>query len=107
MQSHHKEVLFKARGAKHYPPLTRPMEEQGDRESQRLWYTTAQAVIKKNHEVATDEKAKIEDRQRIEAAKRADEGLDWRPKYFRRVRGGPNGPDEGEEDLDWIINARM
>ena len=64
-------------------------------------------MIRKDHEVATDEKTKVEDRQRVEAAKRADEGIEWRPRYFRRVQGGPNGPDEGEEDLVWIINSPM
>lgn len=57
--------------------------------------------------MATTEKSKVEDRQREEAAKRADEGLEWRPKLFRPVKGGRGGPDEGEEDLDWILNAQM
>jgi len=45
--------------------------------------------------------------QREEAAKRADEGVDWHPRLFRRVRGGRGGSEEGEEDLDWIINANV
>jgi hypothetical protein len=45
--------------------------------------------------------------QREEAAKRADEGVDWRPRLFRPVQGGPGGQDEGEEDLDFIISAKM
>lgn len=36
-----------------------------------------------------------------------DEGVEWRPRLFRAVQGGPGGPDEGEEDLDWIINAEI
>jgi hypothetical protein len=83
------------------------MEEQGERESQRLWHNTVQAIQARDHEAATDEKTKIEDRQRDEAAKRADEGIDWHPRFFRAIQGGPGGPDEGEEDLDWIINAQM
>lgn len=57
--------------------------------------------------MATDAKAKIEDMQRQEAAKRNSEGVDWHPQLFRRVKGGHGGPEEGEEDLDWIINAKM
>jgi oxysterol-binding protein-related protein 8 len=53
------------------------------------------------------EKTKIEDRQREEASKRAEQGVEWHPRLFRTVQGGPGGPDEGEEDLDWIINAPM
>lgn len=83
------------------------MSEQDDRESQKLWYKTAEAVKARNHEVATDEKTKIEDMQRDEAAKRAEEGVEWHPKLFRRVHGGPGGSEEGEEDLDWILNATM
>lgn len=45
--------------------------------------------------------------QRAEAATRNNEGLDWHPKLFRRVNGGHGGSEEGEEDLDWIINAKV
>lgn len=106
-QTHQKEVLFDATHAKHSKPIARPIEEQGERESQRLWENTVKAIITSNHVAATDEKTKIEDRQREEAAKRAEDGVEWKPRLFRPVQGGPNGPDEGEEDLDWIINAHV
>jgi len=102
-----KEVLFDATRAKHTPPTVRPLEEQQERESQKLWFATAKAVKERNHEVATDEKTKIEDMQRDEAARRAEDGVEWHPRLFRPVRGGPGGPDEGEEDLDWILNANI
>lgn len=107
VQSHKKTVLFDATNAKHSKPIARPIEEQGERESQRLWQETVKAIIARNHEAATDEKTKIEDRQREEAAKRAEEGIDWKPRLFRHIQGGPGGADEGEEDLDWIINAEV
>ncbi|KAL1966592.1 hypothetical protein VTN77DRAFT_4003 [Rasamsonia byssochlamydoides] len=102
-----KELLFNATNAKHTPPSTRPLEEQSERESQKLWRSTVEALHARNHDLATSEKTKIEDRQREEATKRADEGVEWHPRLFRAVRGGPGGPDEGEEDLDWIINAEI
>ncbi|KAK4231798.1 hypothetical protein QBC38DRAFT_465597 [Podospora fimiseda] len=102
-----KEMFFNALRAKHSPPISRPLEEQEDRESQKLWAKTAQAVKDRNHELATDEKTKIEEAQREEAAVRANEGVEWHPKLFRRVKGGPGGPEEGEEDLEWIINAHI
>jgi hypothetical protein len=83
------------------------MEEQGDRESQKLWHDVCEAVKRKDQNVATDAKAKIEDRQREEAAKRNNDGIDWHPQLFRRVHGGPGGSEEGEEDLDWVINAKV
>jgi len=102
-----KELLFNATNAKHSPPLVRPLEEQQERESQKLWINVTAALRERNHEVATDEKSKIEEMQREEAAKRSEDGVDWHPRLFRRVRGGPGGPEEGEEDLDWILNANI
>lgn len=107
MKTHQKELLFDATNAKHTPPLARPIEQQGERESQRLWQSTAKAIIARDHDTATAEKTKIEDRQREEAAARAEQGAEWHPRLFRRVRGGPHGPDAGDEDLDWILNAHM
>ena len=102
-----KEVLFNATHAKHTAPIVRPLEEQEERESQKLWYKTVVAIKESNHTAATEEKTKIEDRQRDETAKRQEQGIDWHPKLFRRVHGGPGSSEEGEEDLDWILNANM
>ncbi len=106
-QTGHKEVLFNASQAKHTPPIVRPIEEQDERESQRLWLNTVIAIKESNHTAATEEKSKIEDRQRDETAKRVEQGIEWQPKLFRPIRGGPGGPEEGEEGLDWILNANM
>lgn len=65
------------------------------------------ALKERNHDVATEEKTRIEDAQREETAKRTESGVEWQPKLFRRVRGGPGGPEEGEEDLDYILDAIM
>ncbi|KAI9784214.1 MAG: hypothetical protein M1816_001036 [Peltula sp. TS41687] len=103
----HREVLFDATNAKPSPPNVRPLEEQDERESQKLWYKVVGALKERNHEVATDEKSRIEDMQRAEAAKRAELGVDWTPKLFRRVRTGPGEPEEGEDGLDWILSAHI
>ena len=100
-------MFFDATKAKPSSPRVRPTAEQDERESQRLWEKTARAVRERNHEVATDEKTKIEDRQREEAARRAQDDVEWHPRLFRRVHGGPGGAEEGEEDLEWIINATV
>jgi hypothetical protein len=78
-----------------------------ERESQKLWNVVTTALKNRDQNVATTEKTRIEDEQRQEASRRADEGVDWRPRLFRPVQGGPGGSEEGEEDLDWIINATM
>lgn len=100
-------MFFDATKSKPTPPLSRPIQEQEERESQRLWERTAKAVKERNHELATDEKTKIEDRQREEAATRAQENVEWIPRLFRAVKSAPGGPEEGEESLEWIINAHM
>lgn len=100
-------MFFNATRSKPSPPLVRPIEDQEERESQRLWEKTSRAVKERNHELATDEKTKIEDRQREEAATRAQDNVEWHPRLFRRVKGGPGAPEEGEEDLEFIINASM
>lgn len=100
-------MFFNAGKVRASKPRVRPLEDQDERESVRLWQKTAQAVKESNHILATDEKTKIEDMQREEAARRAEEGVEWHPRLFRRVRGGPGGPDEGMEDLEWIINHKM
>lgn len=107
LRNGHRETFFNGATARPSKPHARPLEEQDDRESQKLWAATARAVKDKNHELATDEKTKIEDMQREEAAKRAAENVEWHPRLFRAVKGGPGGEEEGEEELEWIINAHI
>lgn len=99
----HKDVFFNATTSRPSAPQVRPLDEQGERESQKLWLSTAKAVKERNHEVATDEKTKIEDRQREEAAKRAQDDIEWHPRLFRRVKSS----DGVGEDLEWIIQAHV
>lgn len=106
-QTGKKELFFDASKTQHTPPKARPMEEQDERESQRLWHDVTEAVKRRDQETATTAKAKIEDRQREETAARNNDNIDWRPQLFRAVKGGSGGPEEGEEDLDWIINAKV
>lgn len=107
MQTGKKELLFDATHAKHTPPKARPLEEQDERESQRLWHIVTEAVKQKDQDAATDEKARIENIQREEAAKRMSDGVDWHPQLFRAATNHHEGLGDGEEDLDWIINAKV
>jgi hypothetical protein len=99
-----KDLLFDAAHARPSPPLVRPIDEQDDRESQKLWAQVTRALLEKNHEVATDEKTRIEDMQRDEAALRSGDGVEWLPKLFRRIRSS-DGMDM--EDLDWILASNL
>ncbi|KAK1072675.1 Oxysterol-binding protein OBPa [Friedmanniomyces endolithicus] len=95
-----KELLFDATHAKPSMVKARPISEQGPRESQRLWDTTTRAIKKADQKTATDEKTRIEDEQRAEAAERGGEE-NWKPVLFKAA------PPGDEEQLDWIINARV
>lgn len=94
-----KEVLFDATRAKPSIPKSRPLDEQFPRESQKLWASTTTAIKKMDHRGATDEKTKIEEEQRREAAERGENA--WQPKLFKRIPAGD------EEQLDWIIDAQV
>uniref|UniRef100_A0A060TAL5 ARAD1B01320p n=1 Tax=Blastobotrys adeninivorans TaxID=409370 RepID=A0A060TAL5_BLAAD len=80
-----KSVFFDATDAKPMPPKVRPLEEQGEFESRRLWKKVTDALTSRDHTVATDEKFAIEDRQRKEARRREEEGVEFHPKLFKRV----------------------
>lgn len=100
------EPLFDASHARETYPNARPLDEQDDGESQKLWLKVTRALKNRDQDVATDEKTRIEDQQREEAAKRGSDEK-WLPAHFRKVQGGPGGSEEGEENLDWIINATV
>ena len=104
-QTGKKDVLFDATQAKPTYPSARPIKEQGERESQRLWAKCNDALRRRDQDTATDEKTKVEDMQRSETAERGDR--EWQPNLFRKVRATPGEPEEGEDNLDWIINANM
>jgi len=95
-----KELLFDASKAQPSLVQTRPINEQTPRESQRLWDPTTRAIKKADQKVATDEKSKVEDEQRRDAAERG-EGHVWQPFLFKAA------PPGDEEKLDWIINATV
>ncbi len=95
-----KEVLFDASHAKPSYPKSRPLEEQGPRESQKLWDTTTKALKKADQNTATNEKTRIEDEQRKEAAERGGEES-WTPKLFKKA------PPGDEEKLDWVIATEI
>ncbi|QIW98616.1 hypothetical protein AMS68_004134 [Peltaster fructicola] len=94
-----KDVLFDATNAKASYPKARPLHQQHARESQKLWDSTTKAIKKADQKVATDEKSRIEDEQRKEAAERGENA--WEPKLFKRA------PSGDEEKLDWVLNTEI
>lgn len=80
-----KTLFFDATSAKRYPPLVRPLEEQGPLESRKLWKKVTDALGQRNHIVATDEKFKIEENQRAEARMRQEDNVEFHPKLFKPI----------------------
>ena len=102
-QTGKRELLFDATQTAATPPTVRPIEKQDERESQRLWHEVVSALNRRDQDAATDEKCKIEDRQREEARVREADGVEWQPRYFRSVE-----PGTGDEDaLDFILATHM
>jgi len=91
-----KELLFNAEGAKYTPPKVRPLEEQEERESRRLWSKVTSAIIKRDQNTATEAKSAIEDRQREETRTRDADGVSWRPRFFKQV-----------DESFYILNHKM
>lgn len=102
-QTGKKDLLFDATHAAPSPPNVRPMAEQEERESRKLWYPVVTALGKRDQEKATDAKFEIETRQREEARTRDADGVEWKPRFFREVRPGTSE----EEGLDYVLAAHM
>lgn len=77
-----KSEFFNAEKAKPLPPRVRSIEEQGDRESRKLWKGVTDALTARDHNVATNEKWSVEEQQRKEAKKREEDGVEFHPKLF-------------------------
>lgn len=96
-------VLFDTKTAVKTEPKVRPIEEQWEYESRKLWKPTIDALANRDHELATKEKFKVEDEQREKAKKRVEDGVEFHPKLFRSV--SELEPDA--EDLEYIIYKRF
>lgn len=78
-----KEVFYDTNKARLWKPKVRPLEEQLDNESRKLWNPTIQGLKKRDHDIATNEKFKVENEQRLAAKKRAEDGVEFHPKMFK------------------------
>ncbi|EFA79871.1 oxysterol binding family protein [Heterostelium album PN500] len=79
------EVFWDCKTAKKTPRIIRPISTQEANESQRLWTHVSQAIIKKDQKEATNEKIKLENEQRNGVKDRKEKGVEWEPKYFKKI----------------------
>lgn len=66
------------------PVLVKPIFEQTDLESQKIWQKVSQALKAGDYATASAEKTKIENGQRAIRKERGDEQT-WQPKYFEKL----------------------
>lgn len=81
-------------------PKVRPLSEQGEYESRKLWNKVLIALGKRDHKVATDEKFEIEEHQRLLAKKREEDDVEFEPKLFRKSTN-PN------DDLEYYVYKQI
>ncbi|KAI9148519.1 Oxysterol-binding protein OBPa [Blastocladiella emersonii ATCC 22665] len=82
-------VLFSAEDEHIHPKLVAPEAEQEQYESRRLWSKVTAAIADRDLDTATDEKTKIEARQRANRIAREERGDAWSPRFFEQVGDDP------------------
>lgn len=83
-------------------PKVRDVSEQGEFESRKLWLKVTDALAKRDHTVATDEKFKVEEDQRNTTKKRVEDGVEFHPKMFRTLTIEETALF-GNENLEFIV----
>ncbi|OZJ04858.1 hypothetical protein BZG36_02620 [Bifiguratus adelaidae] len=67
------------------PRIIKPLEEQGELESHRVWKATSYAIIAGDYQLASAEKSKLENGKRAERKAREGRGEKWTPALFEDV----------------------
>ncbi|KAI8377161.1 hypothetical protein EDC96DRAFT_494706 [Choanephora cucurbitarum] len=62
-------------------------ENQEEKESRRLWAGLTQGIMERNMDKATDEKFKVEDRERALRKEREAKNIRWEPRFFDVING--------------------
>lgn len=95
-------VFFDALKTRLAQPSVRPIEEQWDYESRKLWKPTVDALTRKDYDKATEEKSTVENGQREETRRRQQSGTTFKPKFFRLL-----AQNEEQQDLEYIIDQEF
>lgn len=84
--------------------IVKPIEEQEDTETRRTWQAVTESILAKDFNQATKHKQNIEEAQRVKAAERKAEGVEFVPQLFKLpiVDGQPELTDKGIEMLSTL-----
>ncbi|KAJ2453507.1 Oxysterol-binding protein 4 [Coemansia sp. RSA 2336] len=75
-------VLFDVKAQPAADMIIKPVEEQSELESRRVWGKVSEALASGNYDVASKEKTAIEERQRALRRERAEANVEWKPSLF-------------------------
>ena len=67
----------------------KPLEQQGEYESRRLWQTVSRGIKSGDYDIASKDKSRIENEQRALRKKREQDGTKHVPKHFALVENDP------------------
>lgn len=96
-------VFYDTKSSAAHKPKVRPIEEQLTIESRKLWGPTLAALAERDHDRATDEKAKVENEQREAVKHREEQGIDFRQRLFRPVKS----TESAIADLEFIFHKDL
>jgi hypothetical protein len=68
----------------------KPVEEQGEWESRRLWQTVAKGIRSGDYDLAGRDKSRIENEQRQKRKDEQAEGKTWPSWHFEHVESDPD-----------------
>merc|ERR1712223_1105541 len=91
------EVFIDVNKLPTYPKRCKPVAKQMRTESRRLWKNVTYNLKENNIEAATSAKFALEQQQRMDAAKRKEDGTKWETKFFT-----PDGNGGGDDK--WHYN---
>ncbi|KAJ2010158.1 Oxysterol-binding protein 4, partial [Coemansia sp. S85] len=78
-------VLFDVQAQPSADIIIKPVGEQSEIESRRVWQKVSEALNSGNYDVASKEKTAIEEAQRALRKTRAETGEQWKPAMFHWV----------------------
>lgn len=97
------ETFYDTSKSVRHLPKVRPLEEQFDFESRKLWGPTIKGLSVRDHQLATDEKFKVENEQRELAKRRLETGEEFYPRLFKAV----DSQDKESQDLEFLIYKKF
>lgn len=96
-------ILYDTSSTKTSLPDVRRIEDQVENESRRLWLPTVQALGRRDHNSATEEKFKVENEQRRKAKEMHEKNQEFVPQYFASTES----TDVDDFKLEYVLKLEL